>query len=465
LPHALAQKPSIKLNPPRNLAGYYATPGTFSLTSNTSSYVQNSPGVYVNVYFADLETGSGNLDFEQKQGVMMLGLYTDQSALIVEECQKFKTYDCSQFECTELPVVPEEPVTYTYPDFQITNGNKANTKLFIDKNYWNLNTSLIFARDCEPFKSSVTGYGTYGILGMGAKGESLKNFATTLTFDSIMGGSETFHHDQPPVFSIFLNQEGTSGDLIFDNDAINKAAKEVPAIVLKASPNWIVEGVTEIEVGNDKNIDMDTSLIFDINSNALGFPLDVYKEVLDAIDDAMGEDFSCDSNVNYRPECKYKGDLNLLPTIKINIGNQTLEVPGSVYGETIKVLDLPSDKIILNLRGISSQNKEYAFVTEAFEKYIILDQHVMGYYYTVFDTAGLNVTNYTNIRVYRAFHGSSSMALTIILVCTVIGLIVGLSIYRYRTIKKAQRMAARSVYGPNGPNYVELDPMPQNRLS
>jgi len=414
------------------------------------------------VYFADQEGGSGSLDFDKKRGIMMLGLYTSQTTLVVEECEKFVEYDCSLYKCTE---VPDQTTTITYPDFKVVNGTLANTEVFIDKNYWYLNTTVIFARDCEPYKNAVVGNGVHGVLGMGVKGNSLKNFATTLTFDSIMGGSETYHHEKPPVFSFFLNQGGTSGDLIFANDAENKATSTDPVAVFPATRDWVVENVNSVQIGTEKNISISTNLIFDINSDAIGLPLEVYKEVLDAIDDAMLDDFSCDESVTYHPECKYKGDLSALPSIFINVGNQSLEIPGTVYAEVVKVLDLPSDKIILNLRGLSSQNKDYSYATEDYENYVILGQHVMGYYYTVFDTAGLNVTDSVNIRIYHAFHGSSSMALTIILVCTVVGLIIGLSIYRYRTIKKAQRMAARSVYGPGGPNYVELDHIPANRLS
>ena len=440
---------SVKLDSARMLAGYYSTDGTFSLVSAEAGIVQQNPGVYINVYYE--ETSDGTIEFNQKGGTVMLGLYTSQTILAVDQCIAFDFYNCTQFSsyCAQGE---DGETALSFPDFTTKTGNYGKTQVFIDSNYWNLTTDLFFAKDCSAYRKSEFGTGVDGIIGMGVKGNSIKNFPRNQTYESIMGGTEVIYDSSPPIFSFFLLEGGKSGDLLFEFDS-SKATRSTTVAVLTADPDWHVSGVSSVQVGSSTFAFAETgSLIFDINSDALGLPLTIYNKALAAIN-ASQESMVCPTGVTYRPTCKYPGNINLLPNITINVGGQKVSVPPSTYAEVVKVLDTPSKNIILNLRGLSPDNQDASYVTEDYENYVILDQHVMGYFYTVFDTTGYNATDPTkqvvHIKLYEALHGRSTKALWIIIICTVIGLIVGLSIYRYREIKKARITAKASTYDRN----------------
>jgi len=461
VPRINVQQPSsLKLDSARMLSGYYSSVGTFSLVSAEAGIVQQNPGVYINVYYE--ETTEGTIEFNQKGGTVMLGLYTNQTVLVVDECVGFDYYNCSQFS-SYCQQTDDEEVTLNYPDFSTKTGNYGKTKVFIDTNYWNLTTDLLFVKDCSAYKKSTFGAGVDGIIGMGVGGNSIKNFPRNQTYESIMGGTEVVYDSSPPIFSFFLLEGGKSGDLIFEYDS-SKARSTTPVANLAADSNWHVSGVKSVKVGSSTfAFEEAGGLIFDINSDALGLPLDIYKKVIEAIDKTQ-ESLVCPSpsEVTYRPKCKFPGNINVLPNITINVGDQKLSIPPSTYAQVIKILDTPSKEIYLNIRGLSSDNGNEAYVTEAYENYVILDQHVMGYYYTVFDTTGFNATDPTkqtvHIKLYEALHGKSTKALWIIIICTVIGLIVGLSIYRYREIQKARLTAKASVFDKNEQGeYYEME--------
>lgn len=454
------QSNSLKLDSARMLTGFYSSGGTFSLVSAEAGIVQQNPGVYINVYYE--ETTEGTIEFNQKGGTVMLGLYTNQTILALDECVAFDTYNCSQFSsyCKQSE---DEDVSLDFPDFSTKTGNYGKTKVFIDSNYWNLTTDLLFVKDCSAYRKSNFGAGVDGIIGMGVGGDSIKNFPRNQSYDSIMGGTEVIYDSSPPVFSFYLLANGKSGDLIFEYDS-SKARSTTAVATLPADSNWHVSGVTSVKVGSSTfAFEEAGGLIFDINSDALGLPMKIYKKVIDAIDKTQ-ESLVCPSpsEVTYRPKCKYPGNINVLPNITINVAGQKLSIPPSTYAEVIKVLDTPSKEVYLNIRGLSSDNDNEAYVTEAYENYVILDQHVMGYYYTVFDTTGFNATDpdkqVVHIKLYEALHGKSTKALWIIIICTVIGLIVGLSIYRYREIKKARITAKASLFdkGEQG-EYYEME--------
>jgi len=457
-----APKP-LKFQNVRNLAGYYAQPGTFDLVSNEEGIVQQQPGVYVNVLFDKQTNGSGSLDFNKYGGTMMMSLYSSKTMLIPsgEKCLDFEAYNCTTHTCI---INKDQSDSFAYTDFSVTGGFEGNATVLIEKNYWSLNHSVLWATDCESYKNRDDfGEDIDGILGLGIEGDAITNFPTHQTYDSIMGGSETITTGKPAIFSFFLNDDGKYGQLIFQAD-MDKVKTTTPVVTFSSDLNWHVSGVTGVQVGNTV-FPLTTKLIFDINSEALGFPLETYKKVVKAIQDSV-KDLECPADINYQPQCKYSGKMENLPTLYINVmdsvhEDQVITLYPETYAKQVKEMDLPSDKIVLNIRGISSDVnvKNQSYVTEGYSNYVILDQHVMGYYYTVFDTARTKQEDPLTIKMYLANHGNSSKALITVIVCTVIGLIVGLSIYRYKKIQKA-RMAQSST---SPLLQTELNPLQPNR--
>ena len=435
---------SIKLTNTRNLAGYYNTAGSFQLVQAEAGIVQQQPGVFVTTYFDDgVDGGSGELTFNTKGGTMMLALYTSQT-LVSIDCENYNNYNCSTYNCQ----VPTQTNTnIDYPEFS-AQGGLGHAFVYIDINYWNLTTPAFFASDCSSYKHDTYGTETYGLLALGVSGDNIKNFVTTQTYGSVYGGTETSTLDHQPVFSFFLLADGLSGELIFDNDE-TRAYYSEPQATLLSDYNWNVQGVTGLSYGT-VNFDLPNStLIFDINSDALGFPLNVYNELILAINGSI-DTLVCPTDVTYKPVCQFTESISYLPTLTIIVNGQSIPLPSSVYATVITQIDRASDSIILNLRGLSEENLDGSFATETYENYVILDQHVMGYYYTVFDTTRTSSGDNLHIMLYIANHGSSSNALLIILIGTAIGLGVGFFVWRQKKIKKARMMAERgSLYELN----------------
>ena len=297
---------------------------------------------------------------------MLISLHTS-TTLLSTSCLGFSYYNCSNFTCYD----PSTSVsTVTTPYFTAT-GNIANAEVYLDYSYWVSHSALLVSQ-CESKGSDKYGTGAYGVIGLGVEGISGNNFLNST------------------LFSIYLEKDASKGMIFFGFDS-SKSQKVAPNATLKADQNWNVTGVSNIGFGGVliNIIDNNTSLIFDINTDAIGLPLELYQNFTNEVKEKL---MTCDEKISL-PSCSYSGKIEDLPDFNITIGDQVLEIPPEFYMRIDEGNDDDSEevKITLFLRGLSTEETDDSYVTEKYNNTIILGYHVMSYYYVLFDaTQGPN---------------------------------------------------------------------------
>lgn len=401
-------QPSILLPVSRNFRG---------LSVSSSSYISlDNSGVnlYLNLQLYGSDFGNWNSAETAGNVAMSLALYNSET-LLSTDCLNFLNSDYIG-DTLAQDLLNTSVLQFPYfqvEDYYVSSSISASN----DGIYFP--TTAIFASSCltNPTNTSY-GSGIYGLIGMGTQGgSSLGSFS--------------------PVFSIYLAQDSSSGELIIGTDSSYTASKYL-ANVFTADENWNIYGVESVQLGTYSAGNLNLSMIFDINADAIGLPLEIFQGVVAGLASEMS--FNC-SNETYLPYCSYVGEVNDFPDLSIQIGNQTLYISPEIYVyegyEEMAFLG----SIILNLRGLSPNLTNESYVTPAYSNYIILDSHVMSYYYSVFDassSSGNTITLYTIDRIDY---------ITIYILCGNAGLLLILGIfycvthYKKKAIREKEQAA------------------------
>jgi len=306
---------------------------------------------------------------------MMLFLYTSET-MLPQHCMDFLLYDCKQFSCQENL---GKNLSISFPYFN-ASGHEA-TALINLGNFWQLNAKALRSTYCYGGLLYYYGLGTYGSIGFGFKGSGRTNF-----------------RDRYPLFSIYLNQNGAQGELSSSKN-LNKAQSSTPLAVLNSTENWHIFGVEDLQVG-DIFIDLNrsiTQIIFDINRDTLVFPSYIFRRLLRALEKGQNP-IKCPQTPFtrlYRPQCSYHGELKDLPNITLFINGQKLSIPLSDYVDSPEDYDRNQGFMILNLSaGNNTAKIPETLLMKQYENSIILDQHIMRRYYTVFNGSDCTIEFY-----------------------------------------------------------------------
>ena len=288
---------------------------------------------------------------------MLLSLYSS-GTFLVDKCLAFTHYECSEFSCSS-PDPATSPINLPYLSANVAS---ANAKVLIDQKYWSTNSALL-VRDCTSQTTENFGSGAYGILGMGVDGTHKTNFMNS------------------SLFSIYLEADLSKGELLFGFDS-SKAQKTAPNLTLSADNNWFISGVNQLALGSAK-INITANLLFDVNSKAIGLPLEIFNSLIASING--NKLMTCETDKTLMPTCQYSGEIQEIPNFIIVIDNQSLSLPAQYF---VKSNEGEESSITLYFKAIASSLTEESFVTADYENYIIIDRHVMAYYYTLFDATG-----------------------------------------------------------------------------
>ena len=171
-------------------------------------------------------------------------------------------------------------------------------------------------------------------------------------------------------------------------------------------------------------MDVQASMIFDLGFDSIGFPKEIYAQVVSMIEKhpSIG---GCSTGDDFRPVCNFTGDIKLLPTVEINIGKQKVEIPPEVYVVSTQSNDFYYDPITLKFKALSTNTSEGEFVTTSFNSYIILGYPAMSYYYVTFqderkDKGGPSINLYYSEEYKKA--AELTWIFVIIALCGVVGM-------------------------------------------
>jgi len=264
----------------------------------------------------------------------------------------------------------------------------------LEFDHWSINPAnfLYIATSCSAgTTTSTVGSGRYGILGLGTGAGASKNFGN--------------YADNSPIFSIFLNSGLTEGKLLFKSDTDTYAQSQRPVIALGANSTWQTQvNSGYIQIG-DEQVKFNSSIMFDINSDAIGLPSDIYKSFLEYFTSLP--DIKCDAGYIYKPYCMTNTQLKDLPDILLSIDDDIVKIPAQIYATLRTDKSNDTDAFFhfdLNFKLISPNLSGTNFVAPSFANSIILDAHFMSYYYTVFDAqTGANI-----IFLYESINAPSS---------------------------------------------------------
>lgn len=341
------------------------------------------------------ETSKFSYDTTDSQP-MQLALYTS-TTLLSAGCFNYTPYDCSNTSCSNDK--DNSTISINFPYFNAI-GSRGSAQLYLDYSYFSLSSKPLFASSCTSNNSFLNGSGYYGMIGMGTQGSAMNNFKS-----------------YRPLFSIHIPVNSTDATLVFKTD-LSYAASDTPTTQLQGDSNWHVGGVTAIQMAN-YSYNISNSLIFDINADTPGFPLDIYNSIINGLQESL--DMIC-TNDTYRPTCTYLGNTPTFPTIFVQIGNQSIPIVPAIYLDSDVSDQSDGSDITLLLKGLDSSLTGESYVVPEYKNYIILDSNVMTYYYTVFDGSSDGNT----ITLYIANQGSDIMLLYIIMAC---GGVMGISCF------------------------------------
>jgi len=319
---------------------------------------------YVEVDLFDSCSSSNIPKGDSKKQRMMISLANDET-MVASHCLEFNSYACLDTCCQTYDYYRE----IDYPTFT-AKVQDAKGKMFLDYNYWSLTDAYLFiAYDCQTGDgSSHRGEDKYGVLGLGA---------------SSAGSKSDFTSDI--IFSIWINSDLTEGKLIFKNDTNTYAQSATPVATFRSSLTW----QTKLQTGKFEfpgyDFNISGSLMFDINSNAIGLPQAYFKVLVNAFAQLSG--LYCFEDL-YRPVCYFTGSnpsktVEDLPDITLWVNDVKIPIPWKVYATSIN-----STKFYLNFKATGVNLTSASYVSPSFKDSIILDAHFMSYYYTVFDDTG-----------------------------------------------------------------------------
>jgi len=126
-----------------------------------------------------------------------------------------------------------------------------------------------------------------------------------------------------------------------------------------------------------------TNMLFDVNSDAIGLPISIYYSLLSSINE--NKLMTCEMDKNSFPACEYNGEIADIPNLAIVVGNQSLSIPAQYFAKSNPTTDDDQSSITLYFKATAPNETGESFVFEKYQNYIIIDRHIMAYYYTLFD--------------------------------------------------------------------------------
>jgi len=342
-----------------------------SKSGNVPIY-KDDTGFYVAVDLQYDSSRASEPDFGPDTVPMILGLYTAQT-LLVDSCLSFTSYNCEKYHCNPNP---QDLYNLNYLYFTAFSY-WADTNLYLDYENWGYQSASIIATSCVASTTDTFGQGRSGVLSLGTAHTGKGNFNAS-----------------SPVFSILINNDSKSGELLFKKD-LSYAVYDTPQAVLKADSNWNAAVYGSLQVG-DQSINVNLYLIFDLATDAIGLPLKLYNQVITSLGVYGVTD--CDAGSTYLPTCKFAGAKTAenLPNITIVTETTRLVIPDSIY---VLSRDEQEGTVRLNLKALSNDLTGPSFVTKSYENFIVLDSRFMSYYYTVFEYKNQEETT---ISLYKA---------------------------------------------------------------
>jgi len=238
-------------------------------------------------------------------------------------------------------------------------------------------------------------------------------------------------------FSIWLDKESSDGTLIFGDDSDYKG-DSTPLRMMGVSKNWEVP--VESLILLDSVYDFSGKAIFDINSDFIGLPDDIYNRLMSDLRNRWN--FVCDYKI-YQPNCSFTRDLINLPHLVImpTEGNNPITITPDLYLRKI-------DNNLYKLMFVSLTDKpmfgNQVLVTKTYLNYLVFGAPFFRHYYTVFnyqDPRNPEIDFYVPSNTNPAVSGGlSTWAIVGIVLGSllVLGIIIG-SIYAFRKSRERKR--------------------------
>ena len=289
-------------------------------------------------------------------GYMAIALYTNET-LMGGACDSFKPYICGDFECF---AEYNNKRNASFPYFNVT-GYTIQASLFMDYTYFfNYGMKAVYALECSG-NYSLGESDISGVIGMGKDGSGVRNYVF-----------------KPPMFSVFLHDNSSTIDMIFDCDR-TRAIEDDDGVFLSANSNWEVTidkmNLISPSVSQDIHFSIGTiKVIFDINTEFIGLPSDIYNQILGRLIEANLQCRTNNDSLNLL--CTYDLPIAQLPILHVN----DVKIPPQVYlsqvagGYNLLFICLTDTKAPF----------PYKVVSPSYKRYIILGRSFLQYYYVCF---------------------------------------------------------------------------------
>jgi uncharacterized integral membrane protein len=183
-------------------------------------------------------------------------------------------------------------------------------------------------------------------------------------------------------FSIWLERDGSDGELIFGEDSAHEV--DEPSInLVGVTLDWEVP-LSQLSLLDEVYL-FTGKAIFDINSNFIGIPEYVHWQIMK---DLKRHNFLCLKGM-VTPNCTYTEDINNLPTLILTMadGDTFISIPPALYTRKLDRENLYSCLLVSLLKDPVDPHQ--VPVTRNYQNYIVLGAPFLQYYYAVF--------NYTNV--------------------------------------------------------------------
>jgi len=348
---------------------------SYSLNAYATKYgrvplLKDEVGFYIPVDLKNDIDDASDSEFGPDTVPIILGLYTSQT-LLSKKCLNLGIYDCESYKCVSNETNFTE---LSLPYFE-AGGYCATAEMYLDYSYWELNqmSNAAIATSCNSKRSKFSGVEKFGIIGMGTGGKAKTNFLKASS-----------------AFSVYIRKNLLDGFLIFGKDLMAYAYSNTPSAILSGDEDWLVRSNGQTSIGiQDLTVSAQFDLMFDVNLNGIGLPLDLYFGVIKALEKATK--MVCNVTNAY-PTCIYQGETKHLPNMIINISGSVLIIPPQVYVQNSEMSILR-----LNLIGMSSDLGETSFITPKYSTFVILGVELMSFYYTVFSISDHSILLYEAI--------------------------------------------------------------------
>ncbi|MGF1925149.1 MAG: pepsin-like aspartyl protease [Bacteroidia bacterium] len=325
---------------------------------------------------------------DSSNGNLLIALYTPNIVLFNSSSPlNFSTFPATLSFCESsadpFPVCSQELFNSSYPYFDAT-GNALFTledpvTLPLDDD----TTSVMFYEmliSTNVTSNASFGQGNYGLFGLG------RSNVKTFTYPNL-----------PNQLSLYLNTSSDGTILIGTPDLTYAASNTTVSQAFDVdSETWEISHVNlfvfSINGSPMYHFQVEQSVIFDINSDAIGLPLNLYNLFLIVMKNYGLTDCVASTNA---VTCSYSGSLSALPTVTL-LGKNGTEIilPPQLY---LNNKGPTSQEILLNVKGVDPALQGRYYVDPSYNTFIILDSTFMSYYYTVFDWDSNTINFYLSL--------------------------------------------------------------------